>query len=98
MSVQSRKSYETDFKVKVVLESFQLNTTLEQIRIKYNVPMSVLNRWRNQFRQNAHLAFEQSVKGKKTLKQEESPDYLKRIIGDLTVENDILKKALSVWD
>lgn len=85
-----RKSYDNDFKVKVVLESYQHNVTIEQIKIKYNVHPSVLNRWKTQFRQNAHLAFESSVI--KKIKQEESPEYLKKIIGDLTVENSILKK------
>ena len=98
MSGQTRKSYDADFKVKVVLESFQHNRTQEQIKAKYRIPSSVLNRWRTQFRQNAHIAFEVPVKSRKAAKPEDTPEYLKRIIGDLTVENDILKKALSVWD
>jgi transposase len=92
-----RKSYDGDFKVKVVLESMQRDTTIEQIRIKYGIAPNLVNKWRNQFKQNAHKAFQIDSNQKKP-KQGENPEYLKKVIGDLTVENDILKKALSVWD
>jgi transposase-like protein len=98
MATGQRKVYDADFKARVVMESLQHNVTLEQVKRKYFVAASVINRWRNQFRQNAHLAFTEPVKKSKEKARSESPEYLKRIIGDLTVENDILKKALSVWD
>ena len=95
MSGIKRKNYDPNFKAKVVLESMQPTTTIEQVRIRYNLHSSIINRWRNQFKKNAHLVFTEPVKKQKP---EESPEYLKNIIGNLTVENDILKKALSVWD
>ena len=95
---KSRKSYDTEFKVRVALESMQRDTTIEQIRIKYGVASSMVNKWRSQFKQNAYLAFTQPSRKKKKIRPEDSPEYLKKLIGDLTVENDILKKALSVWD
>ncbi len=98
--MKSRNSYDASFKTQVVLESMQRDTTIEKVRIKYNVATSVINRWRKQFKDNAHLAFEASLTTtrKKKLTEDKSPEYLKRLIGDLTVENSILKKALSVWD
>lgn len=94
-----RKNYDSAYKLKVVLESMQRDTTIEKVRIKYGLSTSVINRWRKQFRENGHLIFEMKGKSKrKKIKESESPEYLKMIIGELTVENEILKKALSVWD
>jgi len=92
-----RKTYQSDFKVQVVLESFQRDTTIEKIRRRYQISTSIINRWRATFKRNAHLVFEVSQKTKK-ISPSESPEELKGIIGDLTVENTLLKKALSVWD
>lgn len=92
-----RKSYDSAFKLQVVLDSMRPDRTIEQVRVKYGINASLINKWRAQFKQNAHLAFENAGKSTKTETQED-PDYLKKVIGNLTVENDILKKALSVWD
>lgn len=95
---KKRSRYDTDFKLKVVLESLQRDTTIEKVRMKYNISPTAINKWRKQFRNNAHLAFEAQSKRKAKQSEEESPGYLKKVIGDITVENSILKKALSVWD
>lgn len=92
-----RKTYSPDFKLKVVLESMQRDTTIETVRRKYSLPASVINKWRALFRSNAHTVFEQSTKPAST-QPSESPEQLKAIIGDISVENALLKKALSVWD
>lgn len=95
--MKKRKSYDSAFKLQVVLDTMRPDRTIEQVRVRYGVHATQINKWRAQFKQHAHLVFEQVAKSKKPDEQE-SPEYLKRIIGDLTVENDILKKALSVWD
>jgi putative transposase len=97
MMGRTRKSYDNEYKARVVLESLQKTVTQERILAKYGISASMLNRWRKQFLANAHVAFEQATSQKKT-SEKDSPEYLKKIIGDITVENEILKKALSVWD
>lgn len=94
---KSRKNYDNEFKTKVVLESLQKTVTQERILVKYGISSSMLNRWRAKFLANAHTAFDQP-KAKQKVDEKESPEYLKKIIGDITVENEILKKTLSVWD
>lgn len=94
---QKRKHYDNEYKTRIVLESLQKTVTQERVLAKYGISASMLNRWRKQFLANAHTAFEQP-KTKKKVAEKESPEYLKKIIGDITVENEILKKALSVWD
>jgi len=93
-----RETYTAAFKLQAVLESLQRETTLETICSKYGLNASVLNRWRQQFRERAANIFsdQRSFTGKARAnghKPGESPDDLKRLIGQLTVENDILKKA-----
>jgi transposase len=96
---KKRNSYDAEFKLRVVLESMQRDTTIEEVKVKYGVSSSVINKWRKKFKENASQVFDRG-QGKKTSKKkpEDSPEYLKKLIGDLTVENTILKKALSVWD
>ena len=92
-----RKTYQSDFKVQVVLESLQRDTTIERIRRTYQVSASVINKWRSIFKRNAHMVFE-GHQSKEQIPPGESPQELKQIIGELTIENALLKKALSVWD
>lgn len=94
---QKRQSYEASKKVEVVLATMAKDTTIEKVSVKYGISASVINKWRNAFKANAYLAFTAPAKKKKT-KPEDSPGYLRKLIGDLTVENAILKKASSVWD
>jgi transposase-like protein len=95
---RSRKSYNSEFKVTVVLESMQRDTTIEAVCRKYGVHSSLVNRWRKEFKENIGKVFEdkRSLSCRGALSgypPGQSPDDLKRIIGELTVENDILKKA-----
>lgn len=48
-----RRVFTPEFKLKIVLESMQRDTTIEQVRRKYNVSWSAINRWRKEFRANA---------------------------------------------
>jgi transposase len=92
------KSYSADFKVKAVLESLQRDTTLEGVCQRFGVSRSQLMRWRQEFQEKAPDVFRDLRNPKqKAISQGyepgESPDDLKKIIGELTVQNEILKKA-----
>jgi transposase len=94
----SRRIFTPEFKLKVVLESMQRDTTVEQVRRKYNVSWATINRWRKDFRANAAEIFaDKRNPGTKAQAQGyapgQSPDELKRVIGDLTVQVEVLKKA-----
>ena len=86
------------FKLKIVLESMRRDTTVEQVRRKYNLNWSVLNHWRKEFRANAPEIFaDKRNPGTRAQSQGyapgQSPDELKRVIGDLTVQVEVLNKA-----
>lgn len=92
-----KKQYLPEIKVKAVLDSLQHDTTIEAVRRKYYLPHSVLHRWRKEFKENVVKVFEPKRNSKNKMnasyKHGESPEELKRIIGELTVQNEILKKT-----
>lgn len=94
-----RNTYSNELKLKIVLESMQRDTTLEKVVKQFSVAHSVIHRWRQQFKQHAAKVFDiaREKKGKQTDQPGRSADELTQVIGELTVENQILKKALQSW-
>ena len=93
-----RKSYTAEYKLKVVLESMQRDTTQEDACKKFGVSSSMLHRWRNEFQTHAASIFPDKRDPKQKAQSQgyepgQSPDDLKKIIGELTVQNEILKKV-----
>ena len=93
-----RRSFTAKDKLMVVLESFQRDTTIEAVCRKYGIVRSVVNRWREEFVQRAELVFTD----KRSLKERalaqgfepgQSPEELKRIIGEYATQVEILKKV-----
>jgi transposase len=93
-----RKQYTPEFKFKVVLESLQRDSTLEEVCRKYSVTSSMVSRWRQAFQQKGPEIFRDQRDPVSRSKAQgydpgESPDELKKLIGELTVQNAILKKS-----
>jgi len=97
-SAGSKRLFTPEFKLKVVLESMQRDTTVEQVKRKYNISYATVNRWRKDFRANAAEIFADKRNPRTKAQSQgyapgQSPDELKRVIGDLTVQVEVLKKA-----
>jgi len=88
-----RKQYTSEFKFRAVMESFQRDTTIEAVCRKFDVPNSVMSRWRQEFQQHGPAAFEGKRKEQGPPAPGESPEELKKIIGELTVQNALLKRC-----
>jgi transposase len=97
-----RKTYTSEQKLKIVLESFQRDTTLEAVCVKYGVGRSALHRWRDDFQKAQASVAESAFGDKRNPKSKairsgfppgQSPDELKKIIGEQTVQIEILKKV-----
>ena len=98
MAEKKRNQYTAEFKAKVVLESLQRDTTIEEVRKKFGVSNSMIHRWREEFKKNLPQLFEDKHNPKAKAQSQgyapgQSPDDLKKIIGELTVQNEILKKV-----
>ena len=90
------KRYKSEKKLAVVKEVLKGDQTINQICIKHGISKTAVNKWKKKFNENAHMIFEMTTPKKES--KNENPEYLTSVIGKLTVENDILKKALGVWD
>jgi transposase-like protein len=101
-SANQRKTYTPEQKLKIVLESMRTDTTIEAVRVKYGVAASALHRWRDDFKNNQASIAESAFGDKRSPKTKaklagfapgQSPDELKKIIGEQTVQIEILKKV-----
>ena len=89
-----RRKFTPKFKTKVVLEVLKERDTVKQICQKYELSPQVVNSWKRDFLDGAESVFSSPLKDKKS-ESEEKEDRLLKTIGQLKVENDFLKKALS---
>lgn len=88
-----RKSYDTAFKVKVALEASKELMTLQDLGQKYDVAPGQISQWKKQLVEGAGQLFERPNKKRKQERQtEEERDHLLKTVGQLTVENEFLKK------
>ena len=92
---KKQRTYSSEFKAKVVLEVLSGQRSPSEVSRAHKVHQSVLNRWRNEFIKQAHRAFE----------SKEAPDgslqriaELERMIGRLTMELEVAKKASDAWN
>lgn len=94
MTKKKSKSYTAEFKAKVALEAIRGDLTINEISTKYGVHATQINRWKQQ----ALGGIKDGFTGKQEKEQQSSQqlmDDLYRQIGQLTCENDFLKKR--VW-
>lgn len=83
------------FKKKVALEAIREEKPVEQIAKDYNLNRVQVSQWKKELLDGAELIFIGKRKEKKALAQhEDTTAALERKIGQLTIENDWLKKKL----
>jgi transposase len=88
-----RKSYDTAFKVKIALEAAKEQMTLQELAQKYDVAPGQISQWKKQLVEGAGELFERPNKKRKREREtEEERDKLLKTVGQLTMENDFLKK------
>lgn len=92
MSKTPRTPRTAAFKKKVALEALKEDKTLNQIASQYGVHPMQVGQWKRELIERAESLFE----GKKDRKQDEISDResLEKKVGQLTMENDFLKKKL----
>ena len=91
-----KSNYSPEMKAKIVLELLTENRTTGEIASKYEINIREIQRWRKEFLENIGRIFgetkiEKDAKNKeKELEQREKELMAK--VGELTIENDWLKK------
>jgi len=87
----SRRKYSRDFKLGVVREIEAGKTTAQASR-EYQIKDNLIYNWVAEYRRNPHNAF---MGRGKTCTSEARIAELERMVGRLTMENELLKNALA---
>jgi transposase len=92
--MEKRNRYTPEYKTKVVLEVLREEQTVNEIASKYEVSPVMISRWKAEFMERASMVFEKkSSEADKMKKEYESKqEHLEKLVGQLTVEVDWLKK------
>ncbi|MHB1867685.1 MAG: transposase [Nitrososphaerales archaeon] len=90
----TRRAWAPDEKIRIVLESMTTNITLAELCRKYNLNPNVFYHWKEKFVQGGKLALSGGLKDPAKEKYAEN-ERLKKLIGELTIANDAMKKVLS---
>ncbi len=88
------KQYSPEFKFKVVVESLQGQKSQAQVCRENNVADELVSRWRQEFLERGPQIF--STARTRSVEQERIVE-LERLVGQLTLEVNILKKASNLW-
>ena len=85
-----RREYSADFKAKLVLQVLSGEKTASELCRTHKLHASVLNRWRAEFIEHASSIFERGQRGNEA---EARVAELERLVGQITLELEIAKKA-----
>ena len=88
-----KSKFTPEQKIQIVLESIRTSISTAELCRKHNVHPQTFHNWKQRFMESGKAGLSQSEKKDpiKTMKKREE-DY-KRLIGELTIANDILKRA-----
>ena len=92
MTKSKQRSFTAEFKAQVVLEVISGIKTFSEACRQYQVSEQTLSRWKQEFVQHAAMVFERPGHND----QEQRVAELERMIGKLTIELEIAKKASSL--
>jgi transposase-like protein len=96
---KKRRTFSAEFKLDTVLEGVRGEKTIAQICREREITDSLYYKWRDQFYDRAVAIFNDGRQAEQRNNDLEGQIAdLERIIGRLTVENEILKKARSWLD
>jgi len=90
-----KKKYTAEFKTKVVLNIIQGDKEFNAICAEFNLNPSMVRKWKQEFLQNAHRAFDSDAEHKAAQRKEDDlkrkNDQMLKTIGQLTLERDFLQ-------
>lgn len=94
MAKRRYRTFSADFKLDTVMEGFRGEKSIAQICRERDIKDVLYYKWRDTFLEKAAKIFNDS-RDLEQQRLEERVVELERMIGQLTMENDILKKAKS---
>ena len=91
MAKRKRRTFTPEFKAEVVLEALRGETSQAELCRRHNLSEDQLSKWKQQFLENAVTLFESGDKGSQDAAERIA--HLEQLVGRLTMELDIHKKA-----
>jgi putative transposase len=99
---KKKKSFSAEFKKKVILKMFEENLTINEVASKFELHPNTVKQWKNQFLENATLAFDKSsvVKEYKEeiAKLQKEKEQLAKKLGETIIEKEWLEGKLKSLD
>jgi len=83
--------FTSEQKFNIILESLRGDRTISEICREYGIAQSLFYKWRDKFFEGAKKSFNSNKKEVNSYEAEIK--QLKQVIGELTIENQILKKT-----
>ena len=91
--MRRRRTFTSEFKAKVVLECISGEKSISEACREYQLSPVMVSKWRMEFIENAAIIFEKNQRGDE---DQNRMAELERLVGRLSLENDMLKKASNI--
>ena len=91
MTKRKRRNFTPEFKAEVVLEALSGESSQAELCQRHNISEDQVSKWKQQFLENAATLFGSGYKGSQDAAERIA--HLEQLVGRLTVELDIYKKA-----
>lgn len=88
-----RKRYSSNQKLSIVLEGLRKDSSVIEICRRHGITNALFYKWREQFIQGGLEIFENQGKSAKAKAHQDKIRQLERLIGQQTIELEILKKT-----
>lgn len=89
-----KSKWTTEQKIAIVLESLNTNISIAELCRKHNVTPNAFYDWKEKFIEAGKLALAGSFKTSPDERLKAEVESLKKLIGELTIANDAMKKVL----
>lgn len=94
MNKRIRRKFSSEFKSKVALEALREQESIESLCKKYDLHPNQISQWKRAFQESGHKVFESCSSQNDSSEKDRLISDLYRLIGELKVDNDFLKKKL----
>ena len=99
MARRKRRNFSAEFKFETVLEALRGEKSAAQICRERDINENLLSRWKQEFlEQGASLFARRERAGVAQSESEARIAELERMVGKLTMQIEVLKKASSLWE
>jgi transposase len=89
-----KSRWTSEQKIAIVMESLNTNISVAELCRKHNVTPNAFYGWKEKFLEAGRLALAGSLNNSPGGEFEAENESLKKLIGELTIANDCLKKAM----